>query len=88
MVAPHPPPPASHHPTFSSAAFLQGPSTSTVVQEYGVGSTALGNGDSSGAQLEGESWRGGFSGGSAVGVSPPSLSLEWVRRPGEMDSTA
>ncbi|KPV75716.1 uncharacterized protein RHOBADRAFT_52750 [Rhodotorula graminis WP1] len=76
MVALHPPPPFSmNHPAFSSAAFLQGPSTSTVVQEYGVESAAGGNGDASAAQLEGESWRGGFSGGSAVGVhSAPRVS--------------
>ncbi|GAA5837736.1 hypothetical protein JCM9279_006846 [Rhodotorula babjevae] len=84
MVAPHPPPPVSHHPTFSSAAFLQGPSASTVVQEYGVGSTAVGKGDSSGAQLEGESWRGGFSGGSAVGIhSAPRVSYYFPQGVGE-----
>lgn len=68
------------HPTFSSAPFffdraaLLGVSgKGGVVAEYAGGGAAGGNGDTSGSFLEGESWRGGFSGGSAVGVRVATL---------------
>lgn len=63
------------HPTFSSAPFFfdraalsSDAGKGGVVAEYTGGGAAGGNGDTSGSFLEGESWRGGFTGGSAVGV--------------------
>ncbi|GAA5883630.1 hypothetical protein JCM3774_001855, partial [Rhodotorula dairenensis] len=82
------------HPTFSAAPFFNlDHSATSVVQEYapiGGGSEAHGsvlggsNRTASGAYSEGESWRGGFTGGSAVGIhSAPRVSYYFAKGVGE-----
>ncbi|GAA5978820.1 hypothetical protein JCM10908_004498 [Rhodotorula pacifica] len=81
------------HPTFSAAPFFNLADSPSIVQEYaplaagdGGGSNVLGGTDrsASAAQLEGESWRGGLAGGSAVGIhSAPRVSYYFPKGVGE-----
>ncbi|BGP45744.1 histone deacetylase [Rhodotorula kratochvilovae] len=81
--------PSFLHPTFSSAPFFldraSSSSSGEVVQEYGAtGGAAGSNADQGGAILEGESWRGGLAGGSAVGIhSAPRVSYYFSKGVGE-----